>query len=312
MISGSIEYEKALKLFEEGDYNGAFKILNIIFLYTRGSEYEKYNLLKQLSSVYSGWENLDFKKALNNIGNLIIAIEAFNSSETEVDFLRGQLPRLYGHKTVLTSLQEIYGKFASAQNNDANNTGTEITEILKSSDSDNIGNFIFYLYTEAQHSANRGNYNTAVILLYRMTELISRRRLALRGINVINSVPVDDYRKVEQALMNTYPTPRNRVNVNLENQMTQYAYLKVLNDDIFNNLEDETSDPTAKLRELRTNNDKRNTGFYIHGFKNMGKTDFESAERVTVKWLQRFCKAENIDFVSVLENHTFLTPKDFI
>jgi len=311
MISGAIEYEKALKLFEEGDYNGAYKIISGILPKTRGSEYEKYNLFNQLSYVYSCWENLNFETALNNIVKLIGVIEAHKTNETDVDFLRGRLTRLYAQKTVLESLHKIYGKFVAAQTRDTNNSGTEITEIFRLSNSDNnIGNLIFYLYTDAQRTANRGNYNTAVILLYRMNELISRRRLALRGINVLNSIPSEDNRKVEQALMDTYQ--KSHVKADLGNQMTQYAYLKVLNDDIFNNLEGDASEPMAKLRELRANNDKRNTGFYIHGFKNMGKNDYESAEKNTVKWLQRFCKAENIDFDSFLENHTFLTPKDFM
>jgi len=311
-VSGAIDYEKAVKLFEEGDYKGTLNILKNVLNSTRGREYEKYNLLKQLSHVYSYWEDIDFKTALSNIENLINNIEAFKNSESEVNFLRDKIPQLIRHKEVLESLKKIYGELAAAQNIDTHNTGKDIFEILKiPGNSNNIGNLLFFVFTEAQRNAKRGDYNTAVLLLYRMTELISNRRLALRGINAFSDPVTSDYTgKVEQALIETYSNPRIRAKVDLTAQMTQYAYLKVLRDNIFNSLDDETSDYVAKLRELYENNKKRNGSFYIHGFKKMDEKDYNSAEAVSKKWLRRFCKTENINFEEILKSHTFLTPDD--
>jgi len=346
-ISGTVEYEKAVKLFEEYDYKGSAKVLENILSYTWGDESEKkYELLKLLSSAYYHWDEMQFGNALECMNDLISKLEILRSVESGKFFLYNKIQTLYAQKKILETLATVYKEVddivqkTDSVKNEPNTTAIKKTVAnkifghIKNKDDEFSKRFLFSIYARIFRQNMQGKYDLAVLLLYRLLEFIVQRRLAVNGINPDNpdfkhfytgdNKKFDDIAAFINALKAvskkyylddiyniTSPRELNNREITMQNG---FIILKTIEDDIFPGKPEDNNSNDSKINLLTIKNKIgiRNKNYLTHGYMVVNKNEYADFEEYITICLKRFCKIENINFNETKKSHTFLTPKDFI
>lgn len=316
-IFGDLEIEKAVILFEEGNYAGVReKLKELKENVPEPDMRQQLNFLFLLACAYEQWDALDFEKAYDIFERLIYEVK--RDSQIHSNFLLVDcMKKLCEQERVLKSLAEIPSLLKRK----------EQMTVLKEQES--IIPLIFTMYGNALLREKQKKYDMATLLLYRVLEMIEQRRLSLYGLYVSDM----HYSEI------IYKRDRNRDYLSLEPEQrleklrvtvmqikkqlfgkigTEYLpdrislldgfiLLLALNDEICFMKNGHHID---KLKRIRSMVYLRNNSIFAHGLGAVSYGDYVKFRQFVTQMLEEFCDIEDIDFKEYLEKVRFLSPSD--
>ncbi|GAB4336736.1 MAG: hypothetical protein Kow0037_18340 [Calditrichia bacterium] len=249
-IFGELEMRESLRLYREGNYHGALQILNR--LKERVPDIQKVNIMHSLIRFHSLWEEYQFEAAL----------EVARQTESQIVQFR-QFNEL---------IPQIDRKI-ELFNNLVDDSKPEYLVL----------NHYFF----SQKYFERGRFDFAVLLLYRTMELAFSIHLKSKyNLDSSHAIYEDEEmwlpefnkiaREVFGDLFNEYKELPKKLGF-----MTSVFLLKVYHDRLMKGI---------KLKSLRYQADKRNSGILAHGIRPNTESDYRGMESVFRPIIERFCE----------------------
>lgn len=318
-VFGDLEIEKAVALFEQGNYAGAReKLESLKEQVPEPGVRQQLNFLYLLASGYEQWDALEFIRSEQIFRKLVyeivrdgqlhpeyVLVDCITKIKKQEEFLKvlAQLPELIAQKNnmeVLASEQYIFP-------------------------------LIFTMYTNAMLREHQEKYDMATLLLYRVLEMIEQRRLAVYNLYVSNMqygeivyrkernhdfltlAPEKQIEKLKVTVMQIKKQLFGKVyNDFLPERISLlegFILLLALNDEI---CQMENGHHIDKLKRIRAMVYLRNNSIYAHGLGAVSKVDYQKFRNFVTDMLKEFCVIEGIEFERYKEEIRFLTPEDSI
>lgn len=296
---GDLDIDMAYEHMEAYDYVSASEIFHQLMNKTSDIKRRKYfKILYHLSSGYEHWDNLEFKEGYKDFHRLIELIETVIAKEGQC-ILGDKLPQLKHQKSLLNQLGY---EFENSMNFD----------IVR--DLDRVLALIMTIYRSAVRRREQEKYDMAVLLLYRLLEIISQRRLAVNHINyespdffnMLGEEGYVDFKLKFNKLKNmvfsdhrTYKPPRRHITL-----IDGYFILATFNDELMKD-----KNKVNFIKELYGYCKVRNQSVFAHGYKVISEEEFEKFQIFVDTILIDFYKLENIDLTSYQDRVKFIHPE---
>jgi len=260
LISPWMQEKTADEFFNQSDYSAAAKIYRI--LREEISDPRRIEIKELLSWSYLNWDLFNFSKAKQKLEEVVKRIKQYNH------FLIDKIEHLQNQCLILSTL----------------NRNKEFTENIK--DNQYFENIVLSLFSKAQRYTQSGIYDQAILCLYRILELISQNRLALKGM---------DTKKVKENIRNKYKEKFAKLKKEITGASSEipekialldsWILLAVMGDTLFGN--------KKELKKLYEKTNIRNKLWIIHGYSVGKKKEFSKLEEYVHKWLEKLI--ENFD-----------------
>ncbi len=264
--TGFLEEAKADKLFNEYNFAGARDIYE--FLSKKLQDPRKVAIKKDIAEAYLNWSQLRFAEALKYMESAITKINQYS-------MLREHKEKLQKQIEILTILNK----------NDA--PTAQFFHLLK--DKIFFEKTALTLVAQVERHEYNQQYDQAIILLYRILELISQFRLAQNNINVnnvsdeIKSQYNDQFRRLTKEIFQAESEIPKKVSL-----VQSCLLLYILKDELLKN-ENENF-----FKDLREQTDTRNLLWLEHGNKHATKDNYISFKKfVLSRILTRLIKNWN-------------------
>ena len=289
IIFGDLESSEAVNLFNSMDYVSAFRIFED--LDKKVPNTKKYEILKYLSKAYDNWDSFNLDEAYNNIK---LCIEVYEK-EDRVNFINIGInfKKLKEQKEVLQKLLVIH------------NENTMVEDTFK-----NINYLIFNMYGNALRREKQKKYEMATLLLYRVLESISQKRLYNYGIRT--SKP--NYEKLEiskEGLLESINILRTKMKLNklatLDGKVSLflgYSILAALEDDLI-----KTTNKGMEYKSLCKINSKveiRNKSIFAHGYEFISKEKYLDFKNLVKEYIKQYCLIEMVDEKEIMDSIEFI------
>lgn len=316
-VFGDIEIEKALTLFNEHNYAGAGERLLVLKEDIPDPAIrQELNFAYLLAKSYEAWDALDFPVAYEYMCQLNREIK--RDKKTHQKFLLMDFAEHLSHQEdVLQKLTQIPDLISKKKQ----------MEVL--SDSDYIFPLMFTMYTNALVRESQEKYDMAILLFYRLLEMIEQRRLARYGLYVsrmdYQSIRYDfnqrpdlkgrsgeecflqlksDISDIEKALFGKNGNSYLSEKVSL---LEGFVILQALGDPISRM---KNGKHTDKLKRIRAMVELRNNSIFAHGLEPVGKEDFEKFKRFVEGMFRELCTIEEISFAEKKRFMEWVNPMD--
>lgn len=165
LVFGDLEAAEARRLFSGHYYADAQRLYATLAARVPPPDSARYAVYAKLSSVYAAWDAFDLPGARETLRQLA----ATDAPETSL--LQRHAMRLGFQSNVLAQMKEAQGPMS------------ETPFDILAGNLDVVLAFLGSLYANAMRREAQGRYDFAALLLYRCLELMSQRRLALRGVD---------------------------------------------------------------------------------------------------------------------------------
>lgn len=297
---GDHDIEMAYEHMEAYDYVSASEIFKQLMTKTTDIKRHKdLKILYHLSSGYEHWDNLEFKEGYKDFARLIEYMEGQISKHGHC-ILSNQLKSLQHQKVLLKRLGYEF----------ENKVNYEIVRDL-----DSVMALVMTIYRSAMRRKKQEKYDMAVLLLYRLLEIISQRRLAVNKINYedpcfteyFSEVDYVDFKLSFNKLKNrvfddhrTYKPPRRHITL-----IDGYFILATVDDSLLRNYKN-----IPFLKELYGYCKVRNQSVFAHGYKVIGEEEFNGIHQFVKGLLYKFCTLEKIDMAGYQETVAFIHPHE--
>ncbi len=289
MIFGDLEAAEARRLYHAHDYLGAERIFDdLAQRVQRTTSSDRYRAYTCLTRAYAMWDVFAFGTALTEFEHLIHTCSA-HFPEKQRQTLQGQYH----------ALQIL------ATTNVTTNTATFTT--FKKPQPDEILALLGSLYTNALRREQQKRYDFAALLLYRCLELMSRRRLALRGIDT------ESRQSRPPGMEKQYRLLKERSDDLLDTRALRSIQRKIQEHPLFQILKpDDTTAKDTKLEGniielIRERNHARNQSILAHGLVEIDRQVYLQFRAVAEIMLARFLAIESQPFDTWLNTYTFIT-----
>lgn len=315
-VFGDLEIEKALTLFTQFNFSGVKEKLEYLKESIPDPEIrQQLNFVYLLAKAYEAWDSLDFGPAFENVGQLNSQLKR---DRMHRDFLlmdySGQLRK---QEQILANVREIPELVKQKKN----------MEILGNKDV--IVSLMFTMYQNAMTRERQEKLDMATLLLYRLLEMISQRRLYHYNLNVSN---------MEYAEMKCSPRRMEQYK-----DKTAQERLEILKSDVWaikkelfgkagsNYLPEQVSllegyiilyafrdpivymgpeDHLALLKRIRAMVYLRNNSIFAHGLGPVRKADYLKFRNFVKEMFVRFCKIEKVDMEAMEESIQWINPME--
>ncbi len=245
----------------------------------------RYGPYRDLVAAYAAWDAFDTAAALAAIEQALAALER----EPEHP-LAAQRAHLCAQAALLARLAPL----ASAQ--------SEPPDLAVLARPDVVASLAFTLRRSARQHAGAGRYELAVLLLYRLLELLMQRRLALRGLSTVApdyaALAVPDLANalaaLRLALLGEVQTPELPRTIGLGAGL---VLLDILGDPV-------TAAVDWPL--LRICLPARSRSLLIHGFRLLGGDSWRDFSRLVEPILQRYAEVEGLDWAGMEAAYQFV------
>lgn len=269
------DYAEAERLFQEGVNRTGSPVKR-----------EEFNALLALASSYLAWDTFRFDDARKRMRRVKDLLDRFG--------LKMGVNRkiLDEHLGIIEKLSKV-------------NHDHYYPDILN--DSAIVKHLLLTCFTSAERKSRAGRYEDGVLRLYRVCEMASQHRLALRGIDTgkANSRSLDHeiierYQQIKaDSLSRKYNREFNPQKITLPDKIgltDGYMLLKAYNDDLLENLDLETLFDAIETRNL---------AYIEHGVRVVNEKDYGRMRRETERILQGFSGINGLELEKELERYRF-------
>jgi len=292
---GELKKEKAADLFNENDFRSA-KLLYQELAELPIDAKEKYESYYYLANMYEEWDNLQIEQAAESGEQL---------------------------KTIMASYVKFKMKPCFASEDEKVQQQIKIIQSMKNfnhepikkviEDQEAIVQLIYTLLEATHRREDQGKFDMAVLLLYRILELMMQRRLW--HYNLITSTPrysqINIKGKTERDIEGEYSRLFMKIHRKKSNRkiqslpptislMSGYVLLAVFKDGLI------SKNREGFLYRLNKNKDLRNNSIFAHGFKTITAADYKSYEEVVQEVITNFCQIESIDHEGLEQQYKFI------
>ncbi|KIR01324.1 CRISPR-associated proteinr [Lachnospiraceae bacterium TWA4] len=311
-VFGDLEIEKALSLFGKYNYAGACEKLEILKDKVPDPAIrQQLEFVYQLAVTYEAWDALEFSKAYEAISKLYK--DMVRDRKIHTDYILMDFCELIEkQKEILEPMTKILGFIKDKKNMKVLQDQTYIVPLM------------FTMYNNAWVREEQEKYDSSTLLLYRLLEMISQRRLSLYNLNVSkaeylsmkypNKPEYDKKEAVEKLevfkrkVLEIKKQIFTRCDDYLQPQVALlegYIYLVALEDTLMGT---NTKSRLNYLKKLRSMVFLRNNSIFAHGLAPVSKEDFTRFKNFVILLFQRFCAIEEIDFAQISEDILWINP----
>ncbi|WP_238988840.1 TIGR02710 family CRISPR-associated CARF protein [Calorimonas adulescens] len=282
-VLGDLEKDKALSLFNNNEFASAFDIFYELELKAAD---RNYTFMKILSNIYRAWDNLNFNEAVVKLKDLLDLMDSWRPVEGNLKALQ-YYEALKKQYLLISPLRDF--------KNDKN-----VFSVLK--DKDKYLSLLFTIYENAARRARERKYDTSILLLYRVLELIGQIRLARYDIDTARP----DYSKLDipneevlKKMNSVLEKGMKKINVLPENLslLNDYILLKAIGDELCLQL---------SIGNLFNISQLRNSSVYAHGYSILSETEYVKFNDLVFKILNEFCRLEEVDFKQLDNDFQFI------
>lgn len=296
-VFGDLDEREAASRFQRYDFAGAQIILQR--LAERTAQPRQYEALAHLAAAYKSWEDLNFEDACKHLARVIDLVSIIREQD-----LSGKASVLAHHSDLLRSqLADLQGLSRMIPSK----PGTSALPLLQ--DLASVKVLAFTIHGAARRQEERGNYDTAALLLYRLAELMAQRRLAAYGLDTAEP----DYGCLKGFDLTAVLARVNEIRTQLKHEpssqlpqpislVNSYVLLEALKDQF--GLAPAGIHWQRFLREIRG----RNYSIFAHGFIFVSQTQYKRFSEMIDSLLVTFCSVEGIDFRTAQEACAFIDP----
>lgn len=287
-VFGDLEKGKAIALFNKNEFVSAYNIFSDLEDRVADRDYIFYKLL---SNIYRLWDCLFFDECIREFEKLFNTMKAWRYVEKDL--------AAYKYYDALFNQYKLIKPLESVNLNDKNEEWKYITN------KDLYTPIIFSIYTNALRRSDEGKYDVAILLLYRILELIAQVRLAKYGFNVSSPdylvFSVDERELLSRMNENVKSFKNFRIYAELpQNNIAlfdAYVLIKAIGDELMEGI---------NIGLIYSNVQLRNKSIFAHGFGMLSNKDFEKFYETVKRIFTRFCEIEGIDFESVCNDYKFI------
>ncbi|HCD10501.1 MAG TPA: TIGR02710 family CRISPR-associated protein, partial [Thermoanaerobacter sp.] len=287
-IFGDLEKDKAIALFNKGDFISAHKIFSEL---EERVAYRDYTFYKMLAEIYSFWDRIAFNEAIDGFEKLFKILKSWKPIDKNAIAYKYE-EILYKQHNLIKPLKDI----------NLQDKGKEKDYVT---DKYIYTPLIFSIYTNALRRHYEGKHDVAILLLYRVLELIAQVRLASYGFYVYfpdySKLPLSEEKLLERMNENIkrFPNfkeykelPRNNVAL-----FDAYVLIKSIDDELLKDI---------NIGIIYSKVQLRNKSIFSHGFSILSKKDFDDFHEIIKKIFIRFCEMEGLEFEKVCKDYEFI------
>jgi len=206
-VFGDMEEKKGVELFNSHNYSICLEVFNQ--LREKVSDPRRFEIIAILAEAYGAWDRFDYSKALTTLKSALGKIQQYRIESNHIY-------KIKKHIEILNILEK--------------NQNESLFNLLK--DKNFAENIMIDILCNADRRNRQGRYDDGIIRLYRVLELISQHRLALKGIDV-SKVTIEDkkvHKDFEELCKYLYGAPKGiPEKIAL---MDGWILLKVMNDEM--------------------------------------------------------------------------------
>jgi len=292
-VFGVLKEREAAELLRNKDFQGAKKIYQELVVNV--PDPRKFEVLSSLARAYHSWDGLDFSTAaltLKEVGQLI---KKYRLTESWLPKVRTLFLQAY-------CLEHLHSVMPSKPNDTA-------FPLLQ--DKEALETLIFTIYHGALRRAEQGLWDTASLLMYRLLEIMSQRRLAIYGLDTADP----DYSGFKQKdLLSSFNAIRSNLGMITFGElpspiglMDGYILLEAL-EDPFSLMQTEQTGKRIHFRKFLNENQKRNHSILAHGYIFVTSKQYEQFKTMVDQLLELFCKVEEVKMSAALEKYAMVMP----
>ena len=303
-VFGELEIEKAFELFDKHNFAGAKKKFSILKeSLPDPSLRQQLGFVYLLAQAYEAWDALDFIPARESMVQLQCEIE--RDRKLHRDYLLMDFSR---HIDRQRAMLEQLGRIPQLQE--------ELNMQAILADGDILHTLALTIYQNAKTREQQEKYDMATLLLYRLLEMMSQRRLSCNGI--FPSRPdyqkveynlakypelmamdnekqqgwlLDRYRKISEAVFRKEP---DRFLPSPIASLDGFILLAALGDPLVGN--GKLIDAVPMIKRLRSMVYLRNNSIFAHGLGPVNHHDFVKFRSFVFDIFKTFCRVEKINF----------------
>lgn len=295
-VFASLQEREAKNFFQRHDFHGSAQILKeliekvpdprkIEIDYYQAKAYEELSSFNIKDAAAYMTKTVELKKKLYP-GETLNEIVILEEQRKRMEHLGSLMPEKAG-ESILPLLQDIKA----------------------------LETLIFTLYHNALRCEDKGSWDMASLLIYRLLEIFEQRRLASYDIDTANP----NYKLLsaicKKKLLDSINIKREELKITSLNELPYpismvdgYMLLEVINDP-FNLGElskEENKEKKVHWKKFYNEINKRNSSIFAHGFIFVSKEQYEEFKKMGDIILKLFCKVEGLDFKSAFERYEFL------
>lgn len=254
-----LQEKKADVLFNRCNYASAGEIYKDLKEYL--SEPREIEIKQLIAEGYHNWDNFRFEDVTPKIEEVLNKIERFKKLLDKKDALEK-------HLNILKVISN----------------GKDYVESIKSFDY--FKNISLFFYSKAERYAENEIYDLGILSLYRITELISQHRLAVKGIdteNVSNEVRGkynNSFKGLKKEILDAEAEIPDKIGL-----FDSWLLLSVMKDELFAGMNEEKL--KAELRKLNGKLSIRNRLWIEHRNSIGNMNEFNDLKKFTKGWLEK-------------------------
>lgn len=312
-VFGDLEIDKAYELLGEYNFAGAAERLqDLQDRIPDPAMRQQVHFVYLLSRGYEAWDALDFGNAYELLNQLYQEMRRDHRVHREF-LMMDMLPTISDQVAMLQEMQDITSLQQAKR-------GEEILRNQRM-----IHALMFTMYQNAMTRREQGKLDMSTLLLYRLFEMISQRRLI--AYNLYASAPVYEAWRIpgvpadgasgadrKEALAARYSAIastmfRNAGKPYLPQQIALldgYILLAALHDPIVTGQDDKET--MSNLNQIRNKVRLRNNSIFAHGLGPVSEADYERFRALVEATFHRFCEIEHIDYEAAYRKTIWLNP----
>jgi len=312
-VFGDLEIEKAIELFDKGNFAGAVSRLTTLKekIPDPGIR-QQLEFVYHLSKAYESWDALDFIPAHESMNTL--RTELIRDRKAHREFiLMDRLEKIDQQAKMLEDLAGIPPLLKEKKN----------VEILKS---DTIMNsLMFTMFENANIRESQEKYDMATLLFYRLLEMMEQKRLMKYNLYVSNPdytairydftiypemEPLNKQERVQLLKDNVHYIRKSLFTRNFDDYLPDkialldgFTLLAAMQDPFMNF---QKLNGVPLLKKIRSMVYLRNNSIFAHGLGPVNKDDYTKFRNFVSDYFRYFCQIAEIDFDKTMDGMSWI------
>ena len=313
-IFGDLEYEKAIELFTDYNFNGAVEILKFLKdSIPNPFSRQELNFSYLLAETYRYWDMLDFEDAARVMGTLCSQLKR-DARNYPHNILVRQYKIVSAQKDYLIDLSKISGLIGQRKQPEILNTKQIIIPLM------------FTMKMNAWTREQQGKYDMATLLTYRLLEMMEQRRLAKYGLFVSDMrydqiKPSEKLKSEVEGISSSGMAEWLRKEVsaikkgmfgkvsdylpNPVSLLDGFIILSALHDPIVYSASKNRMNILKKMRSMVF---LRNNSIFAHGLGPVAYGEYEQFRNFVHMMFRQFCKIEGLDEEAMTAVFSWIIP----
>lgn len=300
-VFGELDRYKLFENFKRGNFFSAHQLAIETIKYITLDAKSEFELWRDLAQAYDYYDLMHFDKALIKMEQVQNQLEKIKAAPS--------MPK------IKSGAEEQISAFVESLRILSNLDGDPKKQMDLLNDLELVTNLTFAFFESAQRQYSNSKYDAATLLLYRILELISQRRLAMNGIRPADPMPsqykvadMDEFlegtRKLRRSL---YGEDAQAIDLTEKiSLMNGYVILAALGDSIID------GKPVDYLKQINEKSSVRNSCILTHGFSSITAKATESLFKYVETRIKYFCRIESIDCARISSKHKLLMPEEVL